>query len=343
MGVPILENLPAALADTAPRDVRRVFPEPTLLRLAGDSDEYLFISVLLHGNETVGYEVLQRLADWLPRHRLHRGLLVFVGNVTAAAAGLRALPGQQDFNRVWQGAGGIEGDMAQEVLQFAAGHRLFASVDIHNNTGRNPFYACINRLDPAFLYLASLFSRRIVYFQTPATVQSMAFAGLCPSVTLECGQPANPAGVQAAFDYVIALSRLTSLSTHVDVRHDVDVYHTLGRVELVGDPAVVFGQHAALTDDAAVLRLPDCIDDWNFSPLQKGHVLAEFSGPAPLLRVTGGDGRDLTRRLLTIDRETVRLAEAVVPAMLTRDIAVMRNDCLGYLMETLSLDGDAPR
>ncbi|MBT8445783.1 MAG: peptidase M14 [Gammaproteobacteria bacterium] len=343
MAIPVLDAMPDALADTAARQVREVFPEPTLIRLTGDTDEFLFVSILLHGNETVGYDVLRRLAAWLPQHRLHRGLIVFVGNVTAAASGLRALPGQHDFNRVWRGAVGPESDMAREVLAFAAAHRLFASIDIHNNTGRNPLYACINRLDPEFLYLASLFSRRVVFFQTPASVQSMAFADLCPSVTLECGQPGNPTGVNAALDYVIAISRLTSLATHADVANDIDVYHTLGRVELVGDPSIVFGARAAANPDGPVLRLPECVDDWNFSPLERGHVLAEISGPDPVLRVMGDDGRDLTARLLNIEHDVVRLAEPLVPAMLTRDIAIMRNDCLGYLMETVNLDSDARR
>ena len=55
---------------------------------------------------------------------------------------------------------------------------MFASIDIHNNTGLNPHYGCVNRLDPPFLHLATLFSRIVVYFKRPLGVQSAAFASV---------------------------------------------------------------------------------------------------------------------------------------------------------------------
>ena len=82
--------------------------------------------------------------------------------------------------------------MMREVVEQMRARGVFASVDIHNNTGINPHYGCVNRLEAPFLHLAALFSRIVVYFKRPLGVQSAAFAQLCPSVTVECGKPGNP-------------------------------------------------------------------------------------------------------------------------------------------------------
>ncbi len=56
------------------------------------------MSVLLHGNEDTGWRAIQSV---LRAHRatpLPRALLLFVGNVAAARANVRTLPGQEDYN-----------------------------------------------------------------------------------------------------------------------------------------------------------------------------------------------------------------------------------------------------
>ena len=37
--------------------------------------------------------------------------------------------------------------MLYEVITSLRARRAFASIDVHNNTGINPHYACINRID----------------------------------------------------------------------------------------------------------------------------------------------------------------------------------------------------
>ncbi|MDP2324627.1 MAG: succinylglutamate desuccinylase/aspartoacylase family protein, partial [Gammaproteobacteria bacterium] len=72
-----------------------------MIHVRGIREVPLFVSVLLHGNEVSGWNALRRLlASPQP---LVRSLLVFIGNVDAAAEGLRLLPGQLDFNRIWPG------------------------------------------------------------------------------------------------------------------------------------------------------------------------------------------------------------------------------------------------
>ena len=114
--------------------------------LPGRERRPLFVSVLLHGNEDTGLAAAQEVLRRHLSRELHRSLLLFVGNVAAAAANVRTLPGQADYNRVWPGTPTPdipEAHMARWVFDYAASRRPFASIDIHNNTGLNPHYACI--------------------------------------------------------------------------------------------------------------------------------------------------------------------------------------------------------
>ena len=79
--------------------------------------------------------------------------------------------------------------IAQEVIAEMRSRGVFASIDIHNNTGRNPHYGCITRLDKHSLQLARLFNKIVVHYTSPKTVQSYAFAEFCPAIVVECGQP----------------------------------------------------------------------------------------------------------------------------------------------------------
>jgi hypothetical protein len=78
--------------------------------------------------------------------------------------------------------------MLRHVVEIVRHETPFASIDIHNNTGNNPHYACVNSFDEAHLHLARLFGRTVVYFEQPVGVQSAALAKICPAVTVECGR-----------------------------------------------------------------------------------------------------------------------------------------------------------
>jgi hypothetical protein len=86
------DHLPDALATVSARDLRTVFPNSALIRLEGRRRQPLALGVMLHGDEVVGLAVLKRLQAWMKDHPLPRSLLIFVGNVFAAEAGVRKLP-----------------------------------------------------------------------------------------------------------------------------------------------------------------------------------------------------------------------------------------------------------
>jgi hypothetical protein len=190
----------------------------------------------------------------------------------------------------------------REVLDAMGACRVFASIDLHINTGLDPCYACLTRLDPAFLQFASLCSRTVVRFRVPLGVQTTAFAAPCPSVTCECGQPGDAAGALAACDFLDA-------ALHLDASFD-------GR-------------------DVALRFVPD-LDHFNFREVAAG-TLPGWARQAARREVIDDQGADVSGSLLSTEGGTVRLARPLMPAMLKRDLAVARQDCLRYLMERLPL------
>ena len=126
---------------------------------------------------------------------LYLPVIIFIGNTKAAAKGLRQLEHQPDYNRIWETGDLAENKLAMEVIEFAKTQNVFASLDIHNNTGKNPNYGCINYLDEPFLKLASHFSNTTVYFTEPHNVHSIAFGKFCPAMTIEAGLSGSLEGI----------------------------------------------------------------------------------------------------------------------------------------------------
>jgi len=335
-----LHAIPAGLLETGARDLQALLGLPTLIHLPGDREPPLFLSVLLHGNEPVGWDAARALlASYLERFgtlRLPRALSLFIGNVEAAAADVRHLPGQPDYNRIWPGCGSPptpEHTMMRRIIDIMRRRGVFASVDMHNNTGCNPHYGCVNVLDNRHLHLASLFSRTAVYFVRPRGVQSIAMGELCPAVVLECGKVGEKQGVDHARDYLDACLHLSALPDHPVAAGDMDLFHTVAQVKV--PEALSFAFPPA---EADILLDPE-LERLNFRELPRGTALGRINGRrvnnSNGVRLDAWDerGRDVTSRYFQVQDGELRLKMPVMPSMLTRDEAVIRQDCLCYLME----------
>ncbi len=328
------DTLPDGFLDIATRDLHRLLPGPTLINLPGRRPEPLFVAVLLHGNEDTGLKAVQALLRQPRQRELPRALSLFIGNVSAAAAGLRHLDGQPDYNRIWPGAdtaGLPEHRMMQQVVEAMRARQVFASIDVHNNTGLNPHYACVSTLAQPFLHLATLFSRLVVVFRRPLGVQASAFTTLCPAVTLECGKPGNLAGEDHAAEFLDAALRLDHFPSHPVAGQDIDVYHTIGIVKV--PEAVAF----SIGDGPGDLQFQGDLDHLNFRDLPAGTRFARVrSGCASPLQVWDEAGTEVADRYFGLADGELRTLRPVTPAMLTRDTRVIRQDCLCYLMERLA-------
>jgi hypothetical protein len=331
-----VEGFADHLFDVAAPDLWRHLAGATLFEIAGRESHPLFVSVLLHGNEDSGWRAAQAV---LRRHRgalLPRPLLLFVGNIEAAKAKVRTLPGQEDYNRTWPGTAEPETPLARlmrEVVESVRAKAPFASIDIHNNSGHNPHYACVNRFDEAHLHLARLFGRTVVYFERPLGVQSGALAPVCPAVTVECGRAGEEASVAHAAELIEAALALQHFPDHPVPEHDLDLMRTFAIIKVPPD--------ASLSYDGADadFRLRADLDHLNFSELDPGVVLGHLGNAGKRLDIQPANDLAAADRYFDYAGGRITLVQRAIPAMLTVDPNAVRLDCLGYLMHRIDRNG----
>ncbi len=326
----IINHLPPELLEVGPQDLYKVLNGPTLIHLKGRRETPLFISVLLHGNEITGFYALQSILQKYAKQQLPRSLSIFIGNISAARFGYRRFENQPDYNRIWKAGNTPEHAMAQQVLTEMRQHGVFASIDIHNNTGFNPHYACVTSLDHKSLHLASYFSRIVVYFRRPDSVLSRVFASLSPSVTVECGQPGSEYGISHAAEFIDACLHLSEFPNNPVPKEDINVYHTVATVRVPAN--LSFGFKDCKRDICFI----DMLDHLNFQELPTNTLLGKLNIQSKqYLDVVDEAGNNVTNKYFKIDKAEIRTACPVIPAMFSMDEIVIRQDCLGYLMEAL--------
>ncbi len=327
----VLDEIPEGLLQANAKELHQYLSGPTLIRLQGGGKDVLFVSVLLHGNETTGWDAIRELLLSYEEGALPRSLYLFIGNIVAAAEGLRVLDGQQDFNRIWKKNNKTaEGKMAAELLEILGKVTLFAAVDIHNNTGINPHYACINELGSQFLHLGTLFSRTVVYFRRPDSVLSLALSELCPATTVECGKAENSQGKEHAIEFLNACLHLQAFPEHDVAEHDIDIFHTVATVKV--PQGIDFG----IEKPTAELNFIGNMDRLNFQELSAGTILAHINcGHSACLQAFNEEGDDVVEEYFSCEKGVLRFSASLMPSMLTLDELIIRQDCLCYLMERL--------
>jgi succinylglutamate desuccinylase len=326
-------SIPGGLLDCEASELHTILPGPSLIHLPGKHPDPLFVSVLLHGNETTGWLAVRQVLKQYQEKTLPRALSLFIGNIHAAKQAARHIEGQPDYNRIWKADSGLdEDDMVREILEQMEQRNVFASIDIHNNTGHNPHYACINRLATPFFELATMFSNTVVYFLKPDGVQSLAFANLCPAVTVECGKPNEKSGITHASDFILSALSLEEFEEHSRDIHNLNIFHTVVIVKL--KEGLSIGMEG---EDCALQLLPE-LDYLNFNELEPGKVLARVREPdyMPVMALNEF-GKDVADKYFEIKDGMLCTTTEVMPSMLTLDMDIIRQDCLCYLMERLDL------
>jgi len=331
----ILTKLPDGLLALPANRLHEVLPSHTLLHLDGKQTQPLFFSLLQHGNETTSWDALRRLLNRYSG-QLPRRLVLYFGNLEAAGQGKRVLRGQPDFNRNWPGTDlpphpiqPLLGDIAKYVRGLAP----FAAVDFHNNSGSNPYYAAINSVDPKILGLASLFADIGVHFSYPRGVQAMALLSACPAITVECGRVQQTDFIAHTLEFMDRLLNSTDLPGAPAPR-SFTLYDMAASLSVAEGIPVQCGNGPA--NGALVLR--DDLDDLNFSLLPPGTLFGWCEHPRALI-VRDREGRPTANLFLEFTDQTLTTTRPLMPAMLTLDPDVIRDDCLGYLMESMPFTG----
>ena len=335
MDLHIIDEIPNHLLEVSPAELHQVLPGPTLLRIPGEKEPPLFICTLLHGDEPTGFLAVQQLLNHYRTQEkpLPRSVWLFLGNVAAARKNVRHLPGQPDFNRMWKGGALPEHLLVEQLLAILKSNKPFAGIDIHNTSGQNPHYACVNKLDEPFIGLGKLFSPMIVYFTRPEEVISRALAEFCTAITVESGLARDPFGVDHVLDFLEQCLALDAIPTNANNPTEAKVYHSIARIEVPSQCRIGFGQACRDTD----FNFIENLESMNFVEQAENTLMGWRRNPDLKLAVVDEHGKDVSEDFINYTNEEIRLIRSVVPSMFTTFAPNVLDDCLGYLMQRYSL------
>ena len=327
------DGLPDELLEFDELSLLRELGGPTLIRVPGAGHlPPRAVTTLLHGDESTGLQAMLRILR--RRHRRPYDLYVALGNVEAAAAppgfAHRYLDGQQDMNRIFDGD---ETSTAQREAAGAIRAELEAAgvtslVDVHNNTGDNPFYAIVTNDRPATVNLATLLTTTVVRWEFRLDTLLESLHEGVAACALECGLPGRAASLRFAVDALRRYLGEQELATD-RLQRDAEILTDLRRVTVRDDARVRFG---GTLDGTVDLVLPPDGDVHNFTEVPAGHLIGHVTPTGALpVTVTDADDRDVTADDVVRDGDRLVLARPAVPLMMTRSEAAVRRDCLFYL------------
>ncbi len=308
---------------------------PTLVRVPGRGEQQARgVATLLHGDESTGVEAM--LTILRKRHTYPFDLYVLLGNVQAALAdggfAHRFLDDQEDFNRIW----GLNDPTTRQrlaadgILEILLDANLESLVDVHNNSGDNPFYAIVMNEKPETLHLATRFTTTLLYWDLGASTLMEAFADDIASLAIECGLPGRPESTAFAIDGLRRYLGALTLPTET-IRVDFDMLRGLRKVQVRPEVNFRFGGDL---DDHIDFVIDERADRANFRQVSEGHLLGKvLPGGAIPVMVTAADGSDVTRDHFDVRDGHVVLTRKATPVMMTRTVEAARKDCLFYLSE----------
>lgn len=332
----IHDKLPENFTELKPYELHQHFEALDLIELPGGTNDTspLFVSFMLHGNECSGLSVVQRIINKYKDKKLPRPLIIMIGNVKASKDGVRTVEGGPDMNRIWKNrTHTLLEKKAEAILDYLKTKKLFAAVDIHNNTGENPPYACINKLDLQIAHIAKMFSGVSVYFREPATALSVAMCEFCPAVTLECGKPMDPVGAENAYDLINELLHKEVIPNEMITDEELSIYHSFATVKIPSACQIAYGE-ASNTDVDFCFK--GNLDSYNFTTVKVGEIFGIVNNPEARLEVTNDKGEDLSDIFFEYENHRISVKKSFVPSMISCVVPVVKQDCLCYLMESYS-------
>jgi succinylglutamate desuccinylase len=329
-----MNHLPDRFFSVHPTELNTIFDGPTLIHLDYDRSETIFISMMLHGNEHSGFYALKKYFELISEKSIipKRNISILIGNVEAAAENLRFLDGQKDFNRIWFNGDSVEEKWAQKVYKAMQGRSLFACLDLHNNTGKNPHYCATTSLDVNTLRLASLFEGNILYFTDPKEVFSNYFSTLCPCLTIEAGQSGDIEGVDKIvrlINSVMALDSFDDSGSIATILEGKHVFESFGKIKLPKDSSVSFNAKSAdFNFDPEIEKL-------NFSPVAAGAVFGQANNIEQHLLVFDSNNKSISSSYFKYVENKIIAIEDFYPAMITTNSKIVHQDCLCYLLKEI--------
>lgn len=330
----VLNGLPDEFFTTHPTQLYKIFAGPTLVHLDFGHEQTIFISIMLHGNEHSGYYAIR---DFLSSYKLSqkspsKNISLLIGNVLAAKESARYLDGQKDFNRIWSDGDSEEERWAQKIYQEMASKNLFATVDLHNNTGKNPEYSAISNLESNTLRLASLFDGDILYFTDPKEVFTNYFSTLSPTLTVEAGRSGEEKGIQKIIELLTKIFDLESfeeLGLKETILKNKKIFESFGKIKIPQNASISFDGHMA-----DFIFDPN-IENLNFNQILPGKIFGKSNNIDQHLLVFDSSNQLIGNSFFKYVGNEIITIEPFFPAMITTNAKIVHQDCLCYLLKAI--------
>ena len=305
------------LQHTEARDLHRFLRGSTVFDLRRGDVRPLFISTLLHGNETSGWDAIRRFVVDYPE----ASIVLFIGNVQAAAQNMRHLPHEVDFNRIWR-----QEPWQSNLSDLLTKFKPWCGIDVHNNSGPNPHYSVVTDTRTQTLALATLFSNKVIFTDHTLDILAHCVSFHCPALTIEVGTVEDPDSEERAYGF---LKRLNQIGSVPDVLQcEPKTYATIGIVKVEHENGSLENYptfHPSLKQMSFktlragtpfVNRLPS---DWEVNVSDPSH------------------DHDLTDDFLEFRDQSVFLKRDVVMSMFTHKPILAVQDCVCYFLKSTSL------
>lgn len=304
------------------RDLASVLSGPTLFDLSTPNNPPIFVSVLLHGNETSGWDAIRLLLKEQEKSCETSSLYLLVGNVEAARQGVRALDEQPDFNRIWEENGSGHADWTQDVISEVSSSNPWFALDIHNNTCPNPHHSVITDLKPETLSVAREFSDIAIFASQPPGVLSRRCSEFCTAITIEVGIPDDETSALRAKAFLASLFKRGTVPNLSN--EDLRIYRNSVRVVI---------ERAHAMQDWQVPEFAPSLNQWNFKTLARGTPIARIKPGGGRLIAHDDHMQDVTHSYLEYKGDEVVLSSDVIMSMYTEDPRIALQDCVCYFLE----------
>ncbi|MBF0104473.1 MAG: succinylglutamate desuccinylase/aspartoacylase family protein [Deltaproteobacteria bacterium] len=324
----IMTTVPQGLLSMDATEIHRVLPDLTLLHINGKRQRPLFVSCMLHGNEHSGFYVLKKLLETYGTKDWPRAVYWLFGNMTAAAQNKRHLDDQPDYNRIWKVGDDKRNTRALDIISVLAAAKPFASLDIHNNTGRNPLYSIVRNLDQKNLRLAGMFSDLSMCFKEFVGSITDHMSRLCPAITIEAGQSREEKGIDRVYELIKTLLAGDHIPEKPITGRALTILNAEGTLKINQSCSVGIGD-----EDADIVFEKD-FDNHNFKILPVGTVFGR-SKNGICLSLKDQDGRDRESEYFDYRDGKIIVRKAFVPGMITLDKSIIKSDCVCYVMHEI--------
>jgi len=200
MDVKVFDIIPTEI-DASPEDFLKFLGGPAIINAGPETEENVFISCLMHGNEPSGYFAIHKILQKIKvRHHLKKKVHFAFMNVCAALEdemfSHRFLDDETDMNRIWSETKDPGNSPAQKktikfMMDFIRNAEPELIVDLHNTTGSNPVFAITNTLEKEAIEAAAVASD-IVWAHSGRDTLIKWSKDICPSIGVECGKNIDP-------------------------------------------------------------------------------------------------------------------------------------------------------